>query len=308
MKKFKKLSIVAIILAMFFSVCVFAARDIKITLNGQNVETDAAPFIENGRTLVPIRVISESLGYDVDWDEVTRSVSVKNDDKVVELVIDSKTVFIDNKVEEIDVAPIIQSETNRTFVPIRFIAEAFGVDVGWDDETSTVFLNYDSGFRADLSRREEQYLLEAKELIDTLNGNMKDMRSYFSEGESQYEDNELREKADKIRINFEESFREIKSMNVPDKFKNSHELFVSAFEKAKGVLNLYENAILDENRQKAFGAINLELEYSIDIESAQDALKAELKGEKYIPDKDIDVYNRENAKNIQNLLEKIQNI
>lgn len=67
----------------------------------------------NNRTLVPIRIVTETLGGTADWNA---------DTKVVSLNIDGKTINM-----QIGVAPIIID--NRTYVPIRFVAEELGADV-----------------------------------------------------------------------------------------------------------------------------------------------------------------------------------
>lgn len=114
-------------------------KDIKIEIDGKNVISDVAPFINNERTLVPIRVISENLGYNVNWDNQTRKVTVKNSDKTIELFIGKKNVSVNGKDNSIDVAPMIKNE--RTFVPLRFISESFDNDVNWDKDTRTVKIN-----------------------------------------------------------------------------------------------------------------------------------------------------------------------
>ncbi|MDU5324766.1 MAG: copper amine oxidase N-terminal domain-containing protein, partial [Peptoniphilus harei] len=111
-------------------------NDIKIEINGKNILSDVSPFIERDRTLVPIRIISENLGYEVGWDNNSRKVTVKNNDKTIELIIGKKDVKINDKVSNIDVPPMIKSE--RTFVPLRFISESFDNDVLWDNNTRTV--------------------------------------------------------------------------------------------------------------------------------------------------------------------------
>ena len=108
-------------------------KDIKIEIS------DVAPFINNERTLVPIRVISENLGYNVNWDNNSRKVTVKNSDKTIELFIDKKNVSVNGVDNSIDVAPMIKNE--RTFVPLRFISESFDNDVKWDNNTRTVRIN-----------------------------------------------------------------------------------------------------------------------------------------------------------------------
>lgn len=114
-------------------------KDIKIEIDGKSIVSDVAPFIDNNRTLVPIRVISENLGYSVNWDNQTRKVTVKNNDKSIELTIGKKEVNINGTNSSIDVAPMIKSE--RTFVPLRFISESFDNDVNWDNNTRTVIIN-----------------------------------------------------------------------------------------------------------------------------------------------------------------------
>lgn len=111
-------------------------NDIKIEINGKNILSDVSPFIERDRTLVPIRIISENLGYEVGWDNNSRKVTVKNNDKTIELIVGKKDVKINDKVTSIDVPPMIKSE--RTFVPLRFISESFDNDVLWDNNTRTV--------------------------------------------------------------------------------------------------------------------------------------------------------------------------
>ena len=141
MNKFKNISS-AVILSLVLVNNVSAAvstKDIKIEIEGKNIVSDVAPFINNDRTLVPIRVISENLGYNVDWDNNSRKVTVKNSDKTIELFIGKKNVNINGVDNSIDVAPMIKNE--RTFVPLRFISESFDNDVKWDNNTRTVRIN-----------------------------------------------------------------------------------------------------------------------------------------------------------------------
>lgn len=132
--------------ALILSLCLIngvsaaeSLKEIKIEINGKSVVSDVAPFIDNDRTLVPIRVISENLGYSVNWDNQTRKVTVKNNDKSIELTIGRKDVNVNGNKSSIDVAPMIKNE--RTFVPLRFISESFDNDVNWDNNTRTVKIN-----------------------------------------------------------------------------------------------------------------------------------------------------------------------
>lgn len=89
------------------------------------------PFIlPPGRTMVPLRFISEAFGAKVEWDGATRTVTITWGSKTIKLTIGVYTAKVDGKDVKLDVAPIIRE--GRTFVPIRFISEAFGADVKWD--------------------------------------------------------------------------------------------------------------------------------------------------------------------------------
>lgn len=106
MNKLKNISS-AVILSFALLSNVLAAestKDIKIEIDGKNVISDVAPFINNERTLVPIRVISENLGYNVNWDNNSRKVTVKNSDKTIELFIGKKNVSVNGVDNSIDVA------------------------------------------------------------------------------------------------------------------------------------------------------------------------------------------------------------
>lgn len=100
-----------------------------VNVNNEAVIYDAAPVIRNDRTLVPIRIVTESLGGKVDWNGVTKEVTLTIDGKEIKMTI-GKTL------EKYGVAPIIID--GRTFVPVRFVADELGAAVAWDDATKTV--------------------------------------------------------------------------------------------------------------------------------------------------------------------------
>ena len=118
-----------------------SADKLKIRLDGKEVVTDVSPFIDaNGRTMVPVRFISEALAAKVDWDDNTRTVIVTKGSTVIKLVIGSRQIIINGTAATMDTAAIIRD--GRTFVPVRFIAEALGLTVGWDGASRTVILTF----------------------------------------------------------------------------------------------------------------------------------------------------------------------
>lgn len=145
----KKFILGASILALAIPSLVFANSDIRLWVKGKIVNSDVAPYISEDRTMVPIRVISENLGKVVTWNNDDKKVTIK-DEKGNEfsLVINEKFMEdISSNVYrkiELDVPAVIKND--RTFVPIRAIAEAFGERVHWDNDKRVVVIgdNYDS--------------------------------------------------------------------------------------------------------------------------------------------------------------------
>jgi len=111
---------------------------IVILIDGALLDMDVAPIIRDDRTLVPVRAIAETLGAEVDWNNDTREVTISDGSQTVILAIDSTTALVDGGEIGLDVAPIIID--GRTMLPIRFLAETFGLDVDWDNDTRTVII------------------------------------------------------------------------------------------------------------------------------------------------------------------------
>lgn len=116
-----------------------AAASVKVTLNGQVLNFDVPPVIEQGRTLVPFRGIGETLGASVNWDQNTRTITAYKGDKQVILKVGSTTAYINQNPVKLDAPPVVRN--NRTLVPLRFFSEAFGASVSWQDATRTVVID-----------------------------------------------------------------------------------------------------------------------------------------------------------------------
>ncbi|WP_322627803.1 copper amine oxidase N-terminal domain-containing protein [Aedoeadaptatus coxii] len=145
MKKYKPFATLALCFAfLFIANSVFAKGAPKSrALNGiivrdHIVYSDVEPYIKNDRTLVPIRFIAEELGYKVDWNSEKRTVTIKKDQSVVGLLIGSNQMNVNDKKITVDAPAEISQD--RTFVPLRAIAEAFGEKVGYSNELRAVFI------------------------------------------------------------------------------------------------------------------------------------------------------------------------
>ena len=128
----------AIILICSYCVFSFASNDIRVSINGKNIDfPDVKPFIdENGRTLVPIKFISEALGAGVSWNNSTQEVNINKDATAVNIKIGGKNIIVNGSAKAMDTKAIIKD--SRTFVPVRFIAEALGATVGWNASSGGV--------------------------------------------------------------------------------------------------------------------------------------------------------------------------
>ncbi len=121
--------------SMSFSLA-FAEDAITVTIDDVVQSYEVSPVIKDGRALVPVRAIFESLGAKVEWDGEARTVTGKTDDITVVLAIDSTEATVNDEKTSLDVpAQIIDS---YTFVPARFVSEALKYDVEWIADTKTV--------------------------------------------------------------------------------------------------------------------------------------------------------------------------
>ena len=111
---------------------------VTVSYNSELVGFDQKPIIENGRTLVPLRAIFEKIGATVEWNGDTQTVTAIKDDVSISLTIDNTTAYKNGQTITLDVpAKIING---RTLVPVRFVADCFGVDVQWNGDIQRVIL------------------------------------------------------------------------------------------------------------------------------------------------------------------------
>lgn len=118
-----------------------------VFVNGSPKVIEAAPFIDkdSGRTLIPIRIIVESIEGEIEWDARERKVTIKKENTVIELWIDNPIAKINGIPTPIDIqAPKLAPKivAGRTFLPLRFVAENLGCEVGWDGKTQTITITY----------------------------------------------------------------------------------------------------------------------------------------------------------------------
>lgn len=137
MKNLKRLFLV-IGLVLVFSFGLNAKGEIKLWIDGEYVVGDVSPTIVNDRTLVPLRMISEKLGIKPIWNEAQKTITLNKEEKVIVFKVGDSNYILQGENKTLDVAPQIISD--RTFVPLRVIAEVFGKNVDWDATNKTAIV------------------------------------------------------------------------------------------------------------------------------------------------------------------------
>jgi len=105
------------------------ARGAKRYVDTANL--DIQPIVQNGRTLVPVRFISENIGANVGWIETTQTVTIATKAKQITLQLGSNQMLVDGTAVTLDVPA--QEIGGRTLIPLRALVEALGKEVFWDD-------------------------------------------------------------------------------------------------------------------------------------------------------------------------------
>ena len=183
MKKVLVCLLLAFVFALSMSVYADEIYDISIEMKiGENEslvngvisvidENDnVVPFIENGRTLVPLRFVASNLNLDVQWIQETQSVILTNESTEIILIIGKQTASINGNIYELDCCPLIKDE--RTFVPVRFIGEALQCNVIWENDTQKVLVRREKEVELNINDPEVQNLFQ-----DVLN--QREFASYY---------------------------------------------------------------------------------------------------------------------------------
>lgn len=98
-------------------------------IDSQN--SKVTPVVENGRTLVPVRFIAESLGAEVDWNDATQTATLKKDSLTISVTLNESQILINGEPKAIDVPA--QTKDDRTLLPLRAVSDAFSKQVYWND-------------------------------------------------------------------------------------------------------------------------------------------------------------------------------
>ncbi|MCL1793463.1 MAG: phosphate ABC transporter substrate-binding protein PstS family protein [Oscillospiraceae bacterium] len=140
----KRIFTMAIAAAMFLmampAITVSAANDISLVIDGVKQNPAVAPVVENGTTLVPLRIISEALGADVSWNAGKQQATISTAAYTVVFTIGSTAYTVNGASKTLLQAPKLVN--GSTMVPIRAFAEAIGAKVGYTASTNTATVDY----------------------------------------------------------------------------------------------------------------------------------------------------------------------
>lgn len=103
-----------------------------------NPYKDVVPYTtaSTGRTLIPIRMVTEAMGGSATWDQATQRVTIRLNDKYMEMTIGKPEAIANGEAVVLDQPPLIWLD--RTLVPLRVVVEAFGAQVNWTHEIRRV--------------------------------------------------------------------------------------------------------------------------------------------------------------------------
>ena len=137
MKQLFRISLLLMItLAAILPAYAQQGKEISVFIDGLSVPFDVKPTIQDGRTLVPFRALSEALSVKVTWEDSTQTIRAVDNQRSISLQISNKLAYRDGNPVSLDTPPIIIN--GRTLVPLRFFSEAFGCQVAWDESTGSI--------------------------------------------------------------------------------------------------------------------------------------------------------------------------
>lgn len=119
--------------------------DPNMSVDGINQEVDpgrnTAPILVTGRTMVPIRAVVEAMGGNIGWDGNTKNITLEARSNKVEMWLEKTDINVNGTSKKMDVSPILKNE--RTFLPIRFVAENLNCKVDWINSTKEIVIVYE---------------------------------------------------------------------------------------------------------------------------------------------------------------------
>jgi len=104
---------------------------VRLVVDGNELfGLDSPPIILNNRVMVPARAVFERVGGRVEWNYLHRQITVHYGSDILVMTVGQTQAVLNGRGIAMEVPPVILND--RTLIPLRFPAEAFGFDVAWD--------------------------------------------------------------------------------------------------------------------------------------------------------------------------------
>ncbi len=128
-------------LTVFTTVTFAQQQPISVIVNDMKIKfPDAQPFVDsNNRTQTPAKFIAEELGATVDWNGQEQKATFKSGSNTLVLFIDDANYTLNGKIKQMDTTALLKD--GRTYVPAKYVAEAFGADVNWNSAKRTIYVS-----------------------------------------------------------------------------------------------------------------------------------------------------------------------
>lgn len=150
------------------------------------------PIIKNGRTLLPIRFISENLGSTVSWDQSTSTATIQKDDKIIKLTLSKNIMLVNNQEITIESSPEVVN--GRVFIPLRSLAEVLNQKIYWHNKGIIILSLNEISFKEDARKELESQMNQSTQTNDNIN----------TKPDVDLENDENKDEADQTDINNEE--------------------------------------------------------------------------------------------------------
>ncbi len=102
-----------------------------IIVDDKVLESKVPPVVADGYTLVPVRALSEALGFQVAWDDAEKKITLIKIGSYIEMRLNSMYVNVNGTQKLLDAMPRVID--GSTMIPIRFVSEGFGMYVTYDE-------------------------------------------------------------------------------------------------------------------------------------------------------------------------------
>lgn len=297
----KKLAGLGLAACLVLSQGIYAASPIKILLNGQEIKGDVAPQVKSQRTFVPLRFVSEALGYKVDWFQKDQSVSIAKGQKQIKLWLGKKALESQGKKSTMDIAPYASQE--RTFVPLRFVAENLGVKVDWDQKNQTVLLTDDNLAGKNVAKsflegvdlthlnpEEVAYVKNFDQKQQILVQELANFRNLAFRDFNKYSKDQVGQKMTQVGGQIVSTAKEMEALQAPARFQESHALFSKVSQALPGILEDYKAAFLTDDSLSATGLTSKLTDYSVAMRQIVDQMTATIKNQEVKRNQDVDSF------------------